>query len=70
MPRAKNNVAARKRHKKVMKMAKGYRLSKSNLYRTQKIRSKKDCNMPIAIVARKNGVSAVCGLPVSTLHAV
>ena len=36
MPRAKNNVAARKRHKKVMKMAKGYRLSKSNLYRTAK----------------------------------
>jgi large subunit ribosomal protein L20 len=36
MPRAKNNVAARKRHKKVLKLAKGYRLSKSKLYNTAK----------------------------------
>ena len=36
MPRAKNNVAARKRHKKILKLAKGYRLSKHRLYRTAK----------------------------------
>lgn len=36
MPRAKNNPAARNRHKKVLKLAKGYRLGKSRLYRTAK----------------------------------
>ncbi len=36
MPRAKNNVAARKRHKKILKLAKGYRLSKHRLYRAAK----------------------------------
>ncbi len=36
MPRAKNNVAAKRRHKKILKMAKGYRLGKHRLYRTAK----------------------------------
>ncbi len=36
MPRAKNNVAAKKRHKKILKLAKGYRLSRGKLYRTAK----------------------------------
>ncbi len=36
MPRATNNVAARKRHRKVLKAAKGYRLGKSRLYATAK----------------------------------
>jgi large subunit ribosomal protein L20 len=36
MPRAKNNVAAKARHKKVLKAAKGYRLSRSKLYATAK----------------------------------
>ncbi|NOX37200.1 MAG: 50S ribosomal protein L20 [Calditrichaeota bacterium] len=36
MPRAKNNVAARKRHKKILKLARGYRLGKHRLYRTAK----------------------------------
>lgn len=36
MPRAKNNVASKKRHKKILKSAKGYRLSRGNLYRTAK----------------------------------
>lgn len=36
MPRAKNNVAAHRRHKKILKMAKGYRLGKHRLYRTAK----------------------------------
>ncbi len=34
MPRAKGNVPARARHKKVLKLAKGYRGSKSTLYRS------------------------------------
>lgn len=33
MPRVKSGVAARKRHKKILKLAKGYRGSKSKLYR-------------------------------------
>ncbi len=36
MPRTKNNVAAKKRHKKILKMAKGYRLSRGKLYGTAK----------------------------------
>ena len=36
MPRAVNNVAARRRRKKILKAAKGYRLGKSRLYKTAK----------------------------------
>jgi large subunit ribosomal protein L20 len=36
MPRAKNRPAAKNRHKKILKLAKGYRLGKSRLYRTAK----------------------------------
>ena len=36
MPRATNNVAARKRRKKILKAAKGYKLGKSRLYKTAK----------------------------------
>ena len=34
MPRAKNNVAAHRRHKKVLKKARGYYGGRSKLYRT------------------------------------
>jgi len=36
MARAKNVVAARKRHKKILKMAKGYRGGRSKLFKTAK----------------------------------
>jgi len=36
MPRIKRGVAARRRHKKILKMAKGYRGSKSKLFRVAK----------------------------------
>lgn len=36
MPRATNNSAARKRRKKILKAAKGYKLGKSRLYKTAK----------------------------------
>jgi large subunit ribosomal protein L20 len=36
MPRATNNVAAKRRRKKILKAAKGYRLGKSRLYHTAK----------------------------------
>lgn len=36
MPRATNNVAAKRRKKKILKAAKGYRLGKSRLYATAK----------------------------------
>lgn len=38
MPRAKNSVASRKRRKKVLKLAKGYRGGSSKLLRTAKNR--------------------------------
>ena len=34
MPRAKNNVAAKRRHKRVLKQARGYYSGRSRLYRT------------------------------------
>ncbi|MFZ0391138.1 MAG: 50S ribosomal protein L20 [Calditrichia bacterium] len=36
MPRAKNNVAAKSRHKKLLQQAKGYRLGRGKLYSTAK----------------------------------
>ena len=36
MPRAKYNVASRARRKKILKLAKGYRLAKSKLLKTAK----------------------------------
>lgn len=33
MPRAKSSVVSRKRHRKILKLAKGYRGAKSKLYR-------------------------------------
>lgn len=33
MPRVKNSVASRKRHKKIIKLAKGYRGAKSKLFK-------------------------------------
>ncbi|HFE64673.1 MAG TPA: 50S ribosomal protein L20 [Caldithrix sp.] len=36
MPRVRNSVTAKRRHKKLLKMAKGYRLGRGNLYRTAK----------------------------------
>lgn len=36
MPRAKNNVAAKQRHKKLLQRAKGYRLSRGKLYTVAK----------------------------------
>jgi large subunit ribosomal protein L20 len=34
MPRARNNVQSRRRRKKILKLAKGYRGARSKLYRT------------------------------------
>lgn len=36
MPRAKSSVVARKRHKKILKLARGYRGNKSKLFRIAK----------------------------------
>ena len=36
MPRTGNKVAAKKRRKKILQLAKGYRLSRGKLYRTAK----------------------------------
>jgi len=36
MPRVKNSVVTRRRHKKILKLARGYRGAKSKLYRVAK----------------------------------
>ena len=36
MPRSTNNVAHKNKHKKILKLAKGYRLGKSKLFKTAK----------------------------------
>jgi ribosomal protein L20 len=41
MPRARNNVAAKQRHKKLLKMTKGYRLGRGKLYRSYQ------CRLPV-----------------------
>ncbi|NOQ98118.1 MAG: 50S ribosomal protein L20 [Calditrichae bacterium] len=52
MPRATNNVAAKRRRKKILSAAKGYRLGKSRLYKTAKDQVEK--SLQYAYRDRKN----------------
>jgi large subunit ribosomal protein L20 len=52
MPRATNNVAAKRRRKKILSAAKGYRLGKSRLYQTAKDQVEK--SLQYAYRDRKN----------------
>ena len=63
MPRVRNSVTAKRRHKKLLKMAKGYRLGRGNLYRTAKDQVEKVCSMLIATGARKKDIFGLYGLP-------
>ncbi|HBK84471.1 MAG TPA: 50S ribosomal protein L20 [Firmicutes bacterium] len=79
MPRAKGNVPARARHKKVLKLAKGYRGSKSKLYRsavTQLLKSQtyatrdrkqRKRNFRRLWIARINAAARVNGISYSRL---
>ncbi len=48
MPRVKRGVTSRRRHKKILKMAKGYRGSKSKLFRVAKQQVMKSGNYAYA----------------------
>lgn len=79
MPRIKRGVPARARHKKVLKMAKGYRGSKSKLYRsavTQLLKSQsyatrdrkqRKRNFRRLWIARINAAARVNGISYSRL---
>lgn len=51
MPRVKRGVTTHRRHKKILKMAKGYRGSKSKLYRVANQQVMKSGSTPIYIDA-------------------
>ncbi len=60
MARIKVGVTAHRRHKHILKLAKGYRGAKHLLFRKAN-----ETVMIAATVAPKNASSVVCGLPVS-----
>ena len=59
MPRVKRGVTARARHKKILALAKGFRLRRNNVFRVAK---------QAVTAATRSTCSAVCGLLVSTLQ--
>jgi hypothetical protein len=61
MARVKRGVVARKRHKKILKLAKGYYGARSRVFRVAK-----QAVITVTVV-RKNVSSALCGSLVSTL---
>ena len=63
MARIKGAIMTRKRRNKVLKLAKGYYGSKSNLFKTAKQAVMKSGNYAYIVT------SAVCGSPVSPLPA-
>ncbi len=66
MARVKRGVIARKRHKKILKLAKGYYGARSRVFRVAKQAVIKQANTPTATVARRSVSSAHCGSLVST----
>jgi ribosomal protein L20 len=67
MARVKRGVVARKRHKKILKLAKGYYGARSRVFRVAKQAVIMQASMPTVTVVRKNVSSALCGSLVSTL---
>ncbi len=79
MPRVKRSVAARARHKKVLKQAKGYRGARKNVYRVAKQavtkagqyayrdRRRKKRDFRSLWIMRINAAARECGLTYSTL---
>ena len=61
MPRVKRGVTAHRRHKKILKKAKGYYGARSRVFRVAKQAVTKAGNMPIAIVGSESASSARCG---------
>jgi hypothetical protein len=60
----------KKRHKKVLALAKGYRGVRSSAFKHAKIATMKAASTPTKIVVERNVISASSGLSVSTLQFV
>ncbi len=67
MARVKRGVIARRRHKKILKLAKGYYGARSRVFRVAKQAVIKLANTPTVTVVSASVSSAHCGSPVSTL---
>ena len=83
MPRVKRGVTARARHKKILALAKGFRLRRNNVFhvakqavmragqsRTVKKAGWKRNGIVLVTAVTRSTCSAVCGLLVSTLQPV
>jgi ribosomal protein L20 len=66
MSRVKRGVQAHRRHKKILKLAKGYYGARSRIFRVAKQAVIKLANMPTATVVNVSVSSVLYGLPVST----
>ena len=66
MPRVQRGVTAHRRHKKILKKAKGYYGARSRVFRVAKQAVTKQGSTPIAIAGSVSASSARCGLPAST----
>lgn len=69
MARVKRGVIARRRHKKILKLAKGYYGARSRVFRVAKqaVINGRLANTPAVTVVSASVSSAHCGSPVSTL---
>ena len=63
MPRVKRGVTARARHKKIIALAKGYRLRRNNVFRVAK---QAVISTPTAIAVTRSTCSVAYGLRVLT----
>lgn len=66
MARVKRGVIARRRHKKILKQAKGYYGARSRVFRVAKQAVIKRISMPTVTVVTASVHSAPCGSPGST----
>lgn len=67
MARIKGGMNARRKHNKVLKLAKGYRGARSKQYRVAKQSVMRSSPPPMQDVRRESVSSDSCGSPVSTL---
>ncbi len=68
MTRVKRGVIAKRRHKKILDLAKGYRGRRGNVYRVAKEAVMKAGQYAIGIGVKENGNLEICGLCVLMLH--
>ena len=66
MARVKGGFTTRRRHKRVLKMAKGYFGARGRLFKTARKRLTVHWSMRIAIIKHEKETFVVCGLCAST----